>query len=437
MDSIRAQLREWGACYAHIVLADLDGTLRQRRVAVAALDAAFAPEGTFCNVLHHWDIADSVFDSEPTLGEPIVPDAAAIRPYPFEPHAAWMFADYAGPSRATSPRAVLAAQVERARTLGFEVRAAFEFEWLVYQESAHSIREKHFTALTPWAPDNRCWDGMSAAINADVVAELQDILDRAEIPVLSLGMELGPGCLEATLPPRAPMRAADDAALFKLVSKAFFRRQGLSACFMAQPDLNAPGLSGHIHLSLWDGERNLFRSAGPEPNSMAGRFSAGVLNLLPELLPMPLHNVNSYRRLSPGNWAPRTPTWSVQNYSTGIRAVVGDHDSARLEFRIPGADVNPYLGLAMFLAAGLSGIERNEAVPPLVSGDGRTAPPAGTPELPHDLLSAARAMASSAAAPRLFGEAFVERFTASRIHEFNALRRAVSVAEKTRYFEAV
>lgn len=437
MDSIRAKLKEWGARHAHVVLADLDGTLRQRRVSVAALEAAFAPEGTFCNVLHHWDIADSVFDSEPIVGEPIEPDPAAIRPYPFEPHAAWMFADYAGPSRVTSPRAVLAAQVERARTLGFDVRAAFEFEWLVYREDAHSIREKHFTALAPWAPDNRCWDGLSAAINADIVAELQGVLDQAEIPVLSLGMELGPGCVEATLTPRAPMRAADDAALFKLVAKAFFRRQGLSACFMAQPDLNAPGLSGHIHLSLWDGDRNLFRAGHPKPNSLAGCFSAGVLGLLPELLPMPLHTVNSYRRLSPGNWAPRTPTWSVQNYSTGIRAITGDHDSARLEFRIPGADVNPYLGLAMFLAAGLSGIERNEAAPPLVTGDGRAAPPAGTPELPHDLLSAATAMASSAAARDLFGEAFVERFTASRVHEFDTLRRAVSVAEKTRYFEAV
>ena len=437
MDSIRARLSERGARYAHVALADMDGTLRQRRVALAALDTAFAPQGTFCNVLHHWDIADSVFDSEPSVGEPIEPDLAAVRPYPFEADAAWIIADYAGPSRETSPRAVLLAQIERARTLGFEVRAAFEFEWLVYEENAHSVRQKHFTALTPWAPDNRCWDGLSAAINADVVAALQGVLDQAEIPVLSLGMELGPGCLEATLQPRAPMRAADDAAFFKLVAKAFFRRRGLSACFMAQPDLDAPGLSGHIHLSLWDGERNLFRSANPRPNALAERFSAGVLHLLPELLPMPLHTGNAYRRLSPGNWAPRTATWSVQNYSTGIRAVTGDHESARLEFRIPGADVNPYLGLAMFLGAGLWGIEQDLAGPPLVSGDGRAAPPAGTPELPHDLLSAARAMASSPTARDLFGKAFVERFTASRIHEFNALRRAVSVAEKARYFEAV
>jgi glutamine synthetase len=152
---------------------------------------------------------------------------------------------------------------------------------------------------------------------------------------------------------------------------------------------------------------------------------------------LPLHTVNAYRRLSPGNWAPRTATWSLQNYSTAIRAVTDSADLCRLEFRLPGADVHPHLGLAMFLGAGLWGIEKRIAPPVPVISDGRVDVPVGTKALPRDLFGAARALSNSKVAAELFGETFVGRFAESRQHEYHALQRAVSVAEKARYFEAM
>jgi len=117
--------------------------------------------------------------------------------------------------------------------------------------------------------------------------------------------------------------------------------------------------------------------------------------------------------------------------------VLGDHPGARLEFRIPGADVHPHLGLAMYLAAGLTGLEQKiEPLAP-VTGDGWLEVPPGTPALPRDLYAAAEALHASTTARRLFGDAFVERFAASRFHEFDSLRRAVSAAERARYLEAV
>lgn len=434
--ALRETLAARGVRVLHVAIPDVDGGLRERRLPLVSLDEALGVAGAFCNVLHEWDVTDTVHGAGPFVGEAIAVDAASVRGYPFEDAAAWIVADFIGPHRATSPRELLKAQLARAAAAGFSVKAAFEFEWLVFDETAKSLRAKRYTALDAWAPDNRCWDAQSAAINADIVAAQQAMLEAADIPVFGLGMELGAGCMEATLAARDGLRAADDAAFFKLSSRAFFRRRGQTACFMAQSDAAAPGLSGHLHLSLVDETgANVFRSRPGELNERARHFVGGVLALLPDCAALPLHTVNAYRRLSPGNWAPRTPTWSYGGYTTAIRAIANDAPTDRLEFRIPGADVNPWLGLAMFLGAGLWGLERRSEAPPLTTGDGRTHRYAGMRGLPRDLMGAADALDGSPVARELFGTAFVEHFVASRRHEYDALRRAVSAEEKARYFE--
>lgn len=436
VESLREVLDGRGARVLHVAIPDVDGGLRERRLPLASLDEALGAAGSFCNVLHEWDVTDTVHGPGPFVGESIAADVASVRGYPFEEAAAWIVADFTGPHRATSPRELLKTQLARAASAGYRVRAAFEFEWLVFDETAQSLREKRYAAPAAWAPDNRCWDAQSAAVNADVVAAQQTMCEAADVPLFGLGMELGAGCMEATLAATEGLRAADDAAFFKLASRAFFRRRGQTACFMAQSDAQAPGLSGHLHLSLRDGAgANLFRSRPGELNECARHFVGGVLALLPELIALPLHTVNAYRRLSPGNWAPRTPTWSYGGYTTAIRALAYDAPTDRLEFRIPGADVNPWLALAMFVGAGLWGLEHAVEPPPLTTGDGRTHRYAGMRALPRDLLAAAEALATSEAARTLFGAAFVDPYVASRVHEFEALRRAVSAEEKARYFE--
>ena len=425
-----------GAQTVHVAIPDVDGGLRERRLPLSSVPAALGEAATFCNVLHEWDVTDTVHGPGPFVGESIAVDPASVRGYPFEPTAVWLLADFTGPHRVSSPRELLKTQIARAAQLGFLPKAAFEFEWLVFDEQAKSLREKRWSQPLAWAPDNRCWDAQSGAINADVVAAQQDMLAQADIGVFGLGMELGAGCMEATLLATDALRAADDAAFFKLASRAFFRRRNQTACFMAQSDANAPGLSGHIHLSLQDpAGHNLFAAPANELSLQARHFVGGVLKLLPQHAALPLHTVNAYRRLSPGNWAPRTPTWSFGGYTTAIRAVSGLHPQARLEFRIPGADVNPWLGLAMFLGAGLWGIEHAVEPPSAVTGDGRTHTTPDLVALPHDLLSAARALHASREAREIFGSAFIDPYVASRHHEFDSLRRAVSAEEKARYFE--
>ena len=192
--------------------------------------------------------------------------------------------------------------------------------------------------------------------------------------MLALGLELGPGCFEATLSHGDPLRAADNAAFFKLLTKAYCRRQGKTASFMAQLGSQFPGLSGHIHLSLTDREtgKDLFPDPADE-NGMSRvfrSFVAGLVALAPEAMPLTHHTANAYRRHAPQNWAPKTASWAVQNYAAAVRVVPQPADRCRLEYRLPGSDINPFLALAFVLGAGLWGLDSNAELPPELTGGG-------------------------------------------------------------------
>jgi glutamine synthetase len=441
------RLRDAGIGTAHVGIFDLFGTFRERRLALDDLAQVFGEGGSFVNVLPHWDAGEHVFGAGPFVGEPVAIDPNSARPYPFEPSAALIIADYAGPSAAFSPRLLLKAQIEKARRLGFGVRAALEFEFFLLEESAESLRESGYARLDAFAKDNRCWAGESAASHAGFVRELHDNLAAGGIDLLSLGLELGPGCFEATLKATDALRAADDAAAFKMFTKAFCRARGLTAAFMAQLAAERAGLSGHIHLSLYDlaTGRPLFPEEGQKADkggahgmsALFRHFVAGMVQLAPEALAMTHHNVNSYRRLAPGNWAPKTASWAVQNYSVGVRVVTSPAQACRLEYRLLGSDVNPYLGLAFALGAGLWGIENKMPLPAPFLGGGPNEMPKGEVPLPHDLFEAAERIERSLVAREVFGAGFIDHFAKLCRVEEAALRRATGAPERARYLEVV
>jgi len=440
LDDITGTLTEDGVRTVHVVIPDLDASLRERRLALSDLGAVFGPGGTFVNVLHKWDTADSVYGAGPFVGEAMALDPGSVRPYPFEEDAALIFADYAGPSAALSPREVLKAQVERASAMGYAVKAALEFEFILIDETAESLREKGYEGFDAYAIDNRCWSSQSAAIYGDFVAELESLLEHAGIAPFGLGLELGAGCFEGTLRATDALAAADEAVLFKTFTKAFARRHDLTASFMAQLSANFPGLSGHVHLSLADGDgNNLFHDAGAADgmSDVMKKSIAGVVELTPEALGLAAHTANAWRRLTPGNWAPRTATWAIQNYAAAVRAVPAPAKAARLEYRLPAADTNPYLAIALTLGAALHGIETGAHLPPPIVSGGPDETPEGLPGLPHDLVEAADRLEASATARALFGDAFIDYFVASRRREEAIIRRHVSAFERARYIEAV
>lgn len=434
-----ARLRAEGVEIAHVGIFDLMGTFRERRLRLDDVATVF-DGGTFVNVLPQWDAGEQVFGAGPFVGEPVTVDPASIRPYPFEDKACLMVADYKGDSAALSPRGLLTRQIAKAEALGFGVKAALESEFIVLQEDAASLRDSGFASLKTFAQDNRCWAGESAASHAEFVRELDETLRAGGLDLFALGLELGPGCFEATLRAGAPLRAADDAAFLKLFTKAFCRRRGLTAAFMAQLDAGFPGLSQHPHLSLFDpaSGRNLFAAEDSDDISATCRhFVAGLVALAPEAMALTHQTANAYRRIAPGNWAPKSASWAIQNYSAGVRVVPAPEASCRIEYRLPGADANPYLNLGFVLGAGLWGIERKLEPPAAFIGGGPDEVTSGGEALPHDLFVATERLAQSAAAKEIWGASFIDHFVTVCRREEAALRRETSAAERARYLEVV
>ena len=435
---VRSCLEAAGASSVHIGIFDLEGGLRERRISVKDLGRVLGDPATFTNVLYSWDVCDQVFGSGPFGTERLQFDLSSIRKHPFDSGGMILIADYAGPLRMRSPRELLVRQVERAQLLGFGVRCALEFEFIVLDESAESLRDKAYNSLKPYAADNRCFSGFSAATHSAFLNELQECLVSADLPVKGVLSEIGPGCFEVTMADCTPVRAAENGALLRMLTKSYCRRRGLTASFMAQLDQGFPGLAGHVHLSLTDQESGapVFGSVSEPVTDVMRHFLGGLVQLTPEFMALVCPNPNSYRRLVPGNWAPRAGTWAEHTHTVAIRTVTDSPEWTRVEYRVPGADTNPFLAAAVTLGAGLWGIEHQTAPPPAATDDGRSALAGGLRPLPHDLWEAVEQLKISAAATDLFGREFLDHYIASRLHEDLTVRKFVSAAERARYLEA-
>jgi glutamine synthetase len=438
-DAVKA-LATAGITTAHVGIFDLMGTFRERRLGINDVASVMDGGGTFVNVLPQWDASEQVIGSGPFVGESVTIDPQSIRPYPFEDKACLMVADYNGPSESFSPRRLLLQQIDKADALGLGVRVGFESEFYLLEEDAISLRENGFSSLDAFARDNRCWAGESAATHADFVSALSKTLSTGGLDLLSLSLELGPGCFEATLRDTNPMRSAEDLLLLKMFTKAFCRQRGLTASFMAQLGAGFQGLSQHPHVSLFDktsGE-NLFTGQHPEDMSpLFKHFVAGMVTMIPDAMALTHHTPNSYRRHAPGNWAPKSASWARQNYSAAIRVITAPDSHCRLEYRLPGADANPYLNLAYILGAGLWGVETKAELPDEFTGGGPQEVSGEGLPLAHDLFVAAERLDTSATAKTIWGEAFVQHFVTSIRSEEATLRRETSAAERARYLEIV
>lgn len=425
--------------HVHIGIYDLDGVFRHKRVS-ADKAAKLADEGyAFCDVLYQWDTAEQTYGSAAFVDRPAALDLDSLRPYPFEPKALLCVADFEGPFGELSPRNQLKRQLARAADLGFALKAAFEFEFFLFDETADTLRAKSFRDLNAFAKGNRTYSLQSAALHGELIGELEAAMATLGVGLDAIHTEMGPGCFEAPLAVAEGIAAADNAALFKNFTKAFFLKRGLMAGFMSKWSNAVPGQSGHLHVSLVDkaNGRPLFSDGRGGLSETARHFVGGLLTLMPEWLAMTSHTVNAYKRLVPGAWAPIYAAWGIQNRTAAVRAITGADKATRVEYRVPSADTNPFLSLTMCLAAGLNGIEQRIEPPAPRQDDCYATEPDAAARFPRTLLEAAERFAASTAARQTFGEAFVEHFALSRRMEDLACRRAVTEWEVRRYLEVV
>jgi glutamine synthetase len=432
---VAAWLEGNGITTVHLGLVDASGTLRQKRLSLSAAARAFEQGWSFIDAIQLWGPDDQLWTRDAATSGAGT-QAAGVqtdtgRPYPFGQRAAFYLAEFEAPLDQLSPRHQLQRMVERAADSGFEAQAAWEFECIVLDDPGN---------LDPAMTANRCWSAFTMAEQAEVLDKLEHTLSAGGVPVDHVCAELGPGCLELATGPEPALRSADSATLAKLYTKAFFagRPQPQVATFMAQIGPGFPGLGGHPSLSLHSAVGVPLLTDEPGVLSKTGRAAiAGVVMLLPHLLAMAAPYPNSYRRFGPGNWAPATATWGMGNYSCAVRAVADHPESARLELRIPGADVSPHHCLAMFLGAALWGIEEGlEPPPPIRTPDDGRDVRTGL-ALPRDLTEAVTRLTESSPARGLFGDAFIDHFAASRQAEAEACHRFVSDQERARYLTYV
>jgi len=437
-----------GLTHVKVGLFDNDGVMRgkymSREKFISSLDHGFA----FCDVVLGWDVKDQLYDNVSYTGwHTGYPDAPVrilpetCREIPFEEGMLLFIAEFADQAEAVCPRAALRKVIDRAADMGFDAYAALEYEFFMFDETPDSIRAKQYRDLKPMTPG---WFGYSMLRNsthAELYHDLIDMSESMDFPLEGIHTETGPGVIEAAISVDRALNAADKGALFKTFTKVLAQRHELMATFMAKWSNEYPGQSGHIHISLrhLDGSGSVFYDPSRKNNisETQRHFIAGQQKLMPQLLCMIAPTINSYSRMIPGFWAPTDATWGVENRTTALRVIPGGDKSQRVEHRLGSADANPYLALAAALGAGLYGIEQQWEPEPAISGNAYAQQHPDYLKLPTTLWEASQTLKNSEAARVLFGDAFVDHFSASREWEEREFRKHITDWEMERYFEII
>jgi glutamine synthetase len=443
----RAIVEKRGLSHVKVGVFDIDGVLRGKYMAREKFFAALESGFGFCDVVLGWDSHDQLYDNVSLTGwHTAYPDApvrivpASCRALPLEGDMLLFLGEFDGEAEAACPRGLLKRVLKRADGMGYAVAAAAEFEFFLFEETPHSVRDKNFRGLKTLTPGFFGYSMLRASAHHGFHEQLLKLAGDMRMPLEGLHTETGPGVMEAAIAHANALEAADRAALFKTYAKVLAQSHGLMATFMAKWSRDYPGQSGHLHISLHDRRAKPVFHNARRPGNMSDEmrwFVGGQQALMPELLAMVAPTVNSYTRLIPGAWAPTAALWGIENRTCALRVIPGSPKSQRVEYRIAAADINPYVALAAALGSGLWGIEHRIEPDEPVEGSGYDRSHPESRSLPRTLWDAAQRLKESEAARALFGEPFVEHYAATREWEEREFRKAITDWEMARYFEII
>ena len=441
-------VRALGAKDVKVGVFDIDGIFRGKYMQFDKFASSMDKGFGFCDVVIGWDSHDQLYDNTTITGwHTAYPDATArivpetLRRIGYENDCPLFIGEFTGHAAQACPRGLLRRVLARADAMGYGVMSAAEFEFFVFDETPHSVRDKGFRSLKPITPGFFGYSMLRSGVHAEIYHELLDFCRGFDLDIEGLHTETGPGVLEAAIKVDEAMRSADKAALFKTFTKILFQRRGMMATFMAKWSKDWPGQSGHLHMSLQDkaSGRAVFHDPA-KPHGMSDEmrwFVGGQQALMPEILAMVACTVNSYTRLIPGFWAPTSATWGVENRTCALRVIGGSPASQRVEYRVAAADINPHIAFAAAIGSGLWGIEhRIEPDAPIV-GNAYAAKIPAKRDLPRTLTDAAERLQRSKAARALFTDAFVDHYAATRLWEEREARKAITDWQLARYFEII
>ena len=358
------------------------------------------------------------------------PDPATLRRIPWLEATALVLCDvvwHDGSPVAPSPRQVLLRQVERAAELGFTAMFGSELEFYLLKETYEEAHAKHYRDLTPSVPYILDYHVLATTYDEGLIRQIRNGMQGAGIRVETSKGEAWPGQQEINFRYADAVTMADNHTVYKNGAKEIAFANGCSITFMAKPDHTWIGNSCHVHSSLWrDGE-----NACAGESNVFKHYLAGQIACLKELALFVAPTINSYKRFAAGSWAPTTLAWGHDNRTCGFR-IVGHGQGLRAETRIPGGDVNPYLGFAALLAAGLHGIEQKLELPPPLEGN---AYESDAERFPHSLREAIAALEEGAMARAALGDDVVDHYLNYARTEQRLFDEVVTCYERERLFE--
>lgn len=322
-----------------------------------------------------------------------------------------------------SPRGILQSVLDRFAAKDMFPVVASELEFYIFKPRADASDAPQPPARTP---DAQNYDLEILDRQEDILTEIQGACAVQGLATDTLIAEYGPGQFEINFHHTADvLRAADTALLFRRLVRAVMARHGMEASFMAKPYAEFPGNGMHLHASLVNGAgENVFSSDEGVGETLQNAV-AGVLSSMADLQAIFAPHMNSYRRFQPNSFAPTAPDWALDHRGAAVRIPATKGPGARLEHRISGADVNPYLAFAAILGGMLHGIETKPALP--LSLDD----PKATPSTPlgHDWLMAVERFAQADIAATIFGTEYRDIYATLRRDEISKIATRLTQVE--------
>jgi glutamine synthetase len=360
----------------------------------------------------------------------LAPDLTTLRRIPWLEATALVLSDvqwHDGSPVEPSPRQVLKAQMGRAAALGFVPMLGSELEFYLLRETYQEAWAQRYEELTPSVPYILDYHILASTYDEDLIRRIRNAMHGAGIKVESSKGEAWPGQHEINFRFADALQMADNHTIYKNGAKEIAFASGCSITFMSKPFESWIGNSCHIHASL-------FRDGSPafaDDDVLFDRFLAGQIATFEELAIFLAPTINSYKRYAAGSWAPTTLAWGRDNRTCGFR-IVGHGAAKRVETRIPGGDVNPYLAFAAIIAAGLHGMEAELEVPPALEGN---AYESDARRFPSTLREAIAALESGSVARAAFGDQVVDHYLNYARTEQGLFDKFVTDWERSRYFE--
>jgi glutamine synthetase len=446
LDTLKSEAEAGTIDTVLVCLVDMQGRLMGKRFHVSNFLESAWQETHCCNYLLATDIEMGTPDGyastswEAGYGDYIMrPDLSTLRRIPWLDGTALVMCDifdhHTNAPVPHAPREILKSQIKRAEAMGLTPMMATELEFFLFENSYDDIRRGGFRNLTPISGYNEDYHILQTTKEEHVMRPVRNLLVEAGVPIENSKGEAETGQEELNIRYADALLAADHHTIAKQAIKEIANARGHAATFMPKWHHAKVGSAAHIHQSMFSGGNNAFHDANAAlaMSDTMKSYVAGLLKYSADTTAFLAPYVNSYKRFLPGTFAPTKIAWSIDNRTAGYRLVGEGTKGVRIECRIPGSDINPYLACAAQLAAGLAGIDEGLSLPEPVTGDVYAM--VDVPEIPATLRAATEALRGSSMLRASMGDWVVDHYTRMAEVEQEEFDKVVTDWEIARGFE--